>query len=135
MNRRTEAISKKRSATYQLFFFQVRSELPSAILVGAKKAGTGAIRTYLRKHPDISFNMRELKFFDNPEEYKKGYRYYISLFEPRKNRQQIRIEKSPTYFYIPEVTERLWQMNANLKILITVRDPIRRIISEYSQVS
>ena len=49
--------------------FEVVQELPAALLVGAKKAGTGALSKFLSTHPDISFAPHEIKFFNHPWNY------------------------------------------------------------------
>ena len=50
--------------------------LPSAIIIGAKKSGTGALLTFLCQHPDIVGSRKEVHFFDNDENYAKGLEFY-----------------------------------------------------------
>ena len=45
---------------------------PSALLVGAKKCGTGAIKNFLKHHPDVYFLEREAHFFGKPLHYDNG---------------------------------------------------------------
>lgn len=47
---------------------------------------------------------------------------------------QITIEKSPSYFVTPEVPERIRAMNASIKLLLIVREPVTRAISDYTQL-
>lgn len=44
---------------------------------------------------------------------------------------QITIEKSPAYFVTPTVPKRVYQMNPRVKLLLIVREPATRAISEY----
>lgn len=46
---------------------------------------------------------------------------------------QITIEKSPSYFVTKEAARRVQHMNPSTKLLIVVRDPVTRSISDYTQ--
>ena len=45
---------------------------PSALVVGAKKCGTGAIKNFLKHHPNVYFLEREAHFFGKPLHYDNG---------------------------------------------------------------
>lgn len=47
---------------------------------------------------------------------------------------QITIEKSPAYFITEEVPERIFKMNSSIKLLVIVREPTIRAVSDYTQV-
>ncbi|KAH0812299.1 hypothetical protein GEV33_010491 [Tenebrio molitor] len=53
---------------------------------------------------------------------------------PHSYHGQITIEKSPSYFVTPEVPERIRAMNASVKLLLIVREPVTRAISDYTQL-
>jgi len=44
------------------------------------------------------------------------------------------MEKTPAYFVEDEVASRVHQMNASIRLLVTLRNPIDRAISDYLQV-
>ena len=46
---------------------------------------------------------------------------------------QVTMEKTPSYFVTREVPQRVRQMNPNTKLLVVVRDPVTRAISDYTQ--
>ena len=46
---------------------------------------------------------------------------------------QVTIEKSPRYFLHPDVPARIKAMDPNIKLLLIVRDPVVRFISDYTQ--
>lgn len=46
---------------------------------------------------------------------------------------QITIEKSPSYFVTKEAARRAQHMNPSTKLLVVVRDPVTRAISDYTQ--
>lgn len=48
---------------------------------------------------------------------------------------QVTMEKTPSYFVTKEVPERVFKMNPSVKLLIVVRDPVSRAISDYTQAS
>ena len=48
---------------------------------------------------------------------------------------QITIEKTPRYFVMPEVPSRISAMSKDVKLIIVVRDPVNRAISDFTQGS
>lgn len=48
---------------------------------------------------------------------------------------QITIEKTPRYFVMPEVPVRISNMSNDIKLIIVVRDPVTRAISDFTQGS
>ncbi|RZF47033.1 hypothetical protein LSTR_LSTR016411, partial [Laodelphax striatellus] len=48
---------------------------------------------------------------------------------------QITMEKTPSYFVTKEAPVRVHQMNPTTKLLVVVRDPVTRAISDYTQVA
>ena len=47
---------------------------------------------------------------------------------------QITMEKSPAYFSTDYVPERVYHMNSSIRLLLVVRDPIDRAMSDYLQI-
>lgn len=52
---------------------------------------------------------------------------------PESSEHQVTIEKTPSYFVTKETPERIKKMNNKTKIIIVVRDPVTRAISDYAQ--
>lgn len=46
---------------------------------------------------------------------------------------QITMEKTPSYFVTKEVPRRVYNMSRDVKLLVVVRDPVTRAISDYAQ--
>lgn len=84
-------------------------------------------------HPRIQKAAGEVHFFDRDENYIKGLEWYRKKM-PHSFRGQITIEKSPSYFVAPEVPERVHAMNSSVKLLLIVREPVTRAISDYTQL-
>ncbi|XP_030752854.1 heparan sulfate glucosamine 3-O-sulfotransferase 1 [Sitophilus oryzae] len=107
--------------------------LPQAIIMGVRKCGTRALLEMLYLHPMVQKAAGEVHFFDRDENYNKGLEWYRTQM-PHSHYGQITIEKSPSYFVTPEVPERIRAMNASVKLLLIVREPVTRAISDYTQL-
>ncbi|CAF0731217.1 unnamed protein product [Brachionus calyciflorus] len=107
-----------------------RKRLPDAILIGAKKSGTRALLTFISTHPNVSAADSEIHFFD--KYYHLGLDWYKSQM-PYSNDNQIVIEKTPKYLVDPKVPQRVFQMNKNIKLIVILRNPVTRAISEFVQ--
>ncbi|XP_055691154.1 heparan sulfate glucosamine 3-O-sulfotransferase 5-like [Lutzomyia longipalpis] len=104
--------------------------LPKAIIIGVKKCGTYALREMLNLHPMIEIADRELRFFIYNEFYAKGLQYYREQM-PFSYADQITIEKTPRYFLVSKTPQRIKAMDPDIKLILLVRDPVTRAISEY----
>lgn len=105
--------------------------LPHALIVGVKKGGTRALLEFLRLHPDIRALGSEPHFFDR--HYGRGLTWYRSMM-PKALAGQIVMEKTPRYFVTPETPARIHAMSRDVKLIVVVRDPITRAISDYTQI-
>ena len=108
--------------------------LPDVIIVGVMKAGTRAAINLLQRHPDIEIAKGEGKFFNQESAYRKGLAFYRSIMPfVKKTPYRVLIEKCPDYFEAPAAPERMRAMNASAKIVVVLRDPIRRAQSDYAR--
>nr|XP_020472095.1 heparan sulfate glucosamine 3-O-sulfotransferase 6 [Monopterus albus] len=103
---------------------------PQAIIIGVKKGGTRALLEFLRIHPDVRAVGAEPHFFDRF--YDKGLEWYRNLM-PRTLEGQITMEKTPSYFVTKEAPRRVCTMNCQTKLIVVVRDPVTRAVSDYTQ--
>ena len=108
-------------------------KLPDCILIGVRKGGTRALLDMLNLHSSIRVANFEVHFFDNETNYNKGLDWYRDQM-PATSPSEIALEKSPSYFVTPSVPKRVYQMNKNIRILLIVRDPLTRLISDYTQI-
>ena len=113
---------------------QTTRHLPQCLIIGARKAGTRALLTYLRLHPDIQTAQYEVHFFDNPDNHDFGYEWYKKQM-PMSFRDQLTIEKTPAYFTELSVPAKVYKMNSTIKLILIVRDPLERTISDQLQLS
>ncbi|XP_063338025.1 heparan sulfate glucosamine 3-O-sulfotransferase 3A1-like [Pelmatolapia mariae] len=105
-------------------------KLPQALIIGVKKGGTRALLEFLRVHPDIRAVGAEPHFFDR--NYHNGLEWYRELM-PKTLEGQITMEKTPSYFVTREAPARISAMSRNTKLIVVVRDPVTRAISDYTQ--
>ncbi|XP_063328031.1 heparan sulfate glucosamine 3-O-sulfotransferase 3B1a [Pelmatolapia mariae] len=105
-------------------------KLPQAIIIGVKKGGTRALLEFLRLHPDIRAVGAEPHFFDR--NYDKGLEWYRELM-PKSSEGQLTMEKTPSYYVTKEVPARIYAMSKDTKLIVVVRDPVTRAISDYTQ--
>ncbi|XP_077056460.1 heparan sulfate glucosamine 3-O-sulfotransferase 3A1 [Siphateles boraxobius] len=105
-------------------------KLPQAIIIGVKKGGTRALLEFLRVHPDIRAVGAEPHFFDR--NYDNGLDWYRDLM-PKTLEGQITMEKTPSYFVTREAPARIYTLSRDIKLIVVVRDPVTRAISDYTQ--
>uniref|UniRef100_A0A8C9SEL5 Sulfotransferase n=1 Tax=Scleropages formosus TaxID=113540 RepID=A0A8C9SEL5_SCLFO len=107
-----------------------QKKLPQAIIIGVKKGGTRALLEALRIHPDVRAVGNEPHFFDR--NYDKGLDWYRDLM-PSTLDSQITMEKTPSYFVTSSAPKRIYSMARDIKLIIVVRNPVTRAISDYTQ--
>lgn len=102
--------------------------LPDFLIVGAQKAGTTALYSYLRWHPDVTGPaFKEISFFDR--HYMRGERWYRAHF-PRR-RGHIVGEASPSYLFHPAAPERAARLVPAVRLIALLRNPVDRAFSHY----
>ncbi|KAK2883756.1 hypothetical protein QQF64_016517 [Cirrhinus molitorella] len=126
-------LHRRNSTREQLQMHHLIKQLPRAIIIGVRKGGTRALLEMLSLHPDVVTASQEVHFFDNDLSYACGVDWYLKNM-PFSFPNQITIEKSPAYFITEEVPERIFKMNSSIKLLLIVREPTTRAVSDYTQV-
>ena len=106
---------------------------PSALIIGVRKGGTRALIDMLKSHPDVAAAGSEVHFFDRDENFERGVRWYIEQM-PHSTRSQITVEKSPSYFVSQRAPGRIRGMSPRMKLILIVRNPVDRTISDYTQL-
>ncbi|XP_053727630.1 heparan sulfate (glucosamine) 3-O-sulfotransferase 1-like 2 [Synchiropus splendidus] len=114
-------------------FNGTQQRLPGAIIIGVRKGGTRALLEMLNLHPDVEVAKAEVHFFNVEEHYRRGLPWYRSQM-PYSLPSQLTIEKTPGYFASPLAPARIWEMNPSVRLLLIVRDPAERLVSDYTQV-
>lgn len=100
---------------------------PDFLVVGGAKCGSTAIRENLRMHNRIEIPYEETHFFDR--NYAFGLDWYRSLFKG-----SICGEHTALYLYDPVALARIKRWIPDVKIIVSVRNPVDRMISEYKML-
>ena len=108
-------------------------KLPTCLIIGVRKGGTRALLEFLNLHPSIQAQRKEMHFFDDDDCYGYGLEWYRKKM-PYSFPDQIVIEKTPSYFVEDSVPERVYKMNTSIKLLVVLRNPTERTISDYTQI-
>lgn len=111
----------------------MKRRLPQCLIIGVRKGGTRALLEFLNLHPAILAGKQEMHFFDDDRKYSLGLDWYRKRMRYSLP-EQITVEKTPAYFVDERVPQRVHSMNKTIKLLLTVRDPIDRAISDYLQI-
>jgi hypothetical protein len=136
--RRVRHRTRQMTRQYRLF--------PAFLIIGAQRAGTTSLYTYLRRHPDVSGPRnaapsvhwpKELHFFD--ENFWRGADWYRAFF-PLEARQRVtRLlgrnlvpgEGTPYYMFHPAVPERVAATIPDVRLIALLRNPVERAYSHY----
>lgn len=104
------------------------------MIIGAQKCGTTSLARQLAAHPQICFcQIKEPGFFNTTEDWRASVAEYHALYDPEPG--QICGEASTMYTFLPEwrgTHRRLHDYNPDLKLIYIMRQPVERIISNYS---
>jgi hypothetical protein len=113
--------------------------LPNFLIVGAQKAGTTALYSYLREHPAVTGPpWKEVSFFDR--HFWRGAAWYRGHFPNKLYLRGVRAragvepivgEASPSYLFHPVAPERAAALVPDVRLIALVRNPIDRAHSHY----
>lgn len=103
--------------------------LPNFFIVGAMKAGTTWLSFNLENHPQVFMPKEELHFFNRPPDSPKDLRWYEDQFAQAVNATAIG-EKTAGYLLDPSVPGELQTLFPQAKIIIVLRNPVERAISQ-----
>ncbi|GFO45828.1 heparan sulfate glucosamine 3-o-sulfotransferase 5-like [Plakobranchus ocellatus] len=110
---------------------QILSRAPKCILMGFAKCGTSALLEFLDLHPKIISLDWEPDYFCDRMYQKYDLKWYVKRMPPSLP-DQITIEKSPCYIVEHDAHHRIHAFNSSLKVLVLVRDPVTRLMSEHA---
>ena len=119
--------------------------LPNFLVVGAAKSGTTSLFNYLNQHPQIFIPaIKECRFFSQMPRNQKGlgaekfqnegirdWEEYQRLFQGRKESRLGDISNDYLYFYQKSIQNIKAYLGSDVKIIISLRNPIDRAYSNY----
>lgn len=127
------------------------SQLPNFLIVGAAKCGTTSMSEYLKQHPEVFISdVKEPRFLSSQDDhsplqgpgdakresrYIKDYHAYQALFQSAQKYSAIGEASADTLYYyrktIPAIKE---YVGDQPKIIIMLRDPVKRAFSAYQHL-
>jgi len=103
--------------------------LPDAVILGAMKSGTSSLHNYLVQHPGVVEPLRkEVHYFDM--NFDRGEAWYRAHFG-RAGESGLNLDSSPYYLFHPAVPQRLAALLPEARLIVLLRDPVRRAYSHY----
>ncbi|MEM1425322.1 MAG: sulfotransferase domain-containing protein [Cyanobacteria bacterium P01_H01_bin.130] len=108
--------------------------IPHFLIIGVQKGGTTSLYEYLQQHPQIQPALtKEVHFFDlNFEKGWEWYRQQLGVNNPEFDADTLVTgEASPYYIFHPLVPARIFERVPNIKLIILLRDPVARSLSQY----
>jgi hypothetical protein len=107
--------------------------LPTVVIVGAQKAGTTQLYSYLVKHPCVFGGAeKEMHYFSKQPH--RSVAWYRSRF-PLRRRVAARgghvLEASPSYFPMPSALRQMQSVLPEARVIVLLRDPVSRAFSHY----
>jgi hypothetical protein len=123
--------------------YSLRVRLPTFVVIGAVKAGTGSLYHWLRQHPDVFMppTLKETSYFcydaDNPDHRKyAGTKVfpvttldeYGALFADAGPAKAVG-EASPRYLNAPRVPRAMKEVLPDARLVVSLREPVSRLFS------
>ena len=103
--------------------------LPGFLIIGAPRCGTDFLFYNLAAHPQVcAAKEREIHFFD--QHFDKGLKWYEQFFS-ECTVGQIPGEKTAHYFVDPVCAKRIKESLGDVKLILSLRDPVERAYSHY----
>lgn len=103
------------------------------LVAGVQKSGTTALHAFLEAHPSLALPVgeKEVHFFDREsvDWEQPDYELYHSHFAPGAG--QLVGEITPIYSYWQPCAERIHAYNPDMKIMLCLRDPVKRAFSHW----
>jgi hypothetical protein len=124
-----------RSAVPATWRFATRHyrELPAAVVIGAQKAGTTQLYSYVTTHPRVfPASRKEVNYFSANAN--RPVEWYRSQFPLRRSLAAVgglSIDASPSYMPVPYALRTMRNVLPEAKVIAILRDPVSRAFSHY----
>jgi len=103
---------------------------PDFIGLGGGRSGTNWLSACLFEHPQVCVPTGEVHFFSRDRNWLKGYDWYESLFANCPSEKK-KGEFSASYFSDPQTPERIYSRYPEVKLIVSLRNPVERAFSNY----
>lgn len=104
-------------------------KFPNFLGLGVQKGGTTSLQQLLEQHRNVFLpRVKELHYFSL--HYSKGKAWYASQFAEAGS-NQLSGEITPYYLFHPEAHKRISMLLPKAKLIVLLRDPVDRALSQY----
>lgn len=112
-------------------FNMAAGQLPDTLFIGPMRTGTTWTYDYLRTREDVCLpkGVKETLFFDRHFTEVSWYQSHFQHYDPHRHGRVV--EVAPSYFHCPEAPERIARLLGRPRLVVIVRDPVKRCISHY----
>jgi hypothetical protein len=102
--------------------------LPAFLCLGTQKGGTTALHKLLAQHPQVFLpSCKEVHYFSlHDQQPLSWYAEHYSAAQPDDRRGDI----TPYYLFHPRAPERIQQVLPQAKLIVLLRDPVERTLSQ-----
>lgn len=101
------------------------------VVAGMPRGGTTFLYQNLGKHPSVFMPFRkESNYFCLKND--KGLKWFLGLYEGMRE-NQVGFDIAPAYFLSKDAIKRMKEFNPELKVILSLRDPVEFALSMYTQ--
>lgn len=130
--RRILGVKQKQMIGYHRYPLNPLRKHPEFIIIGSQKAASTSLHYYLALNSQVQKPpIKEAQFFNM--NYDRGLCYYKSIF-PIHKKGKVAFETTPDYLSHPLAPELCHQLLPNIKIIVTLRNPVKRAFSHFNFV-
>lgn len=108
--------------------------LPNLFIPGFAKAGTTALASALKSHPDVYVPFaKEPQFFSSDLLWREGVREYVERHFKGAERFPVRVDATPHYLFYAKAAQRIAETipEKDQRFIVMMRDPVARAYSLY----
>jgi len=120
---------RRRNINYCAINTLMEPLLPNFLIAGVQKGGTCAASINLSLHPNIKVARKEVHFFDG--HWQQGVEWYHQKMHEIHKPHALLGDRTPAYFTDPRMHPRMMSVVPNAKIIILLRNPATRFISQW----
>lgn len=131
---KSDAMSKQAIKKVVYPLYPIIKSRPDFLVIGVQRAATTSLYHYLTQHYQIlvTHQWRETYYFDNPDNYAKGFGWYLGHFPSKLCKgNKLTFEDSPSYLYHKYIPKLIQQDLGNIKMIAILRNPVDRAYSAW----
>ena len=103
--------------------------LPQLIGLGTQKGGTSTLNNMLRLHKRFNLpTKKEIHYFS--QHWDQSLQWYKNYYKDSTD-TKINVDITPYYLFHPEAASRIQMVVPDAKLIVLLRDPVERTISQY----